>query len=136
VRAPKNLERRPGWGSKTMSGGRGASSATLDGDDQVPPKLKFEITSSLGKRIRVSDEYWQKIIETKHPVMAGQDELVKQTLASPEQVRRSRKDVAVHLHYRKNNGRYCCVVAKHLNGDGFVVMAYLTDTIKAGEVIA
>lgn len=102
----------------------------------MPPKLKFEVTSSLGKRIRISEEYWQKIIETKHPVMAGQDELVKQALTNPEQVRRSRKDAAVHLHYRKSDGRYCCVVVKHLNGDGFVVTAYFTDTIKAGEVIA
>ena len=102
----------------------------------MPPKLKLEVTSSLGKSIRLSEEYWQKIIETKHPVMAGQDELVKQTLTSSEHVRRSRKDAAVHLHYRKSDGRYCCVVVKHLNGDGFVVTAYLTDTIKAGEVIA
>ena len=67
--------------------------------------------------------------------MAGHDELVRQALTSPEQVRRSRKDAAVHLHYRKSNGRYCCVVVTHLNGDGFVVTAYLTDTIKAGEAI-
>ena len=101
----------------------------------MKPHPKFEVTSSLGKRIRISDEYWQTIIETKHPVMAGREELVKQALTSPEQVRRSRKDTAVHLHYRKINGHYCCVVVKHLNGDGFVVTAYLTDTIKAGEVI-
>ncbi len=101
----------------------------------MKPHPKFEVTSSLGKRIRISDEYWQTIIETKHPVMAGREELVKQALTSPEQVRRSRKDTAVHLHYRKINGHYCCVVVKHLNGDGFVVTACLTDTIKAGEVI-
>jgi hypothetical protein len=101
----------------------------------VKPRPKFEVTSSLGKRIRISEEYWQTIIETKHPVIAGQEELVKQALTSPEQVPRSRKDAAVHLHYRKTNDHYCCVVVKHLNGDGFVVTAYLTDTIKAGEVI-
>ena len=101
----------------------------------MKPRSKFEVTSSLGKRIRISDEYWQTIIETKHPVMAGQEELVKLALTSPEQVRRSRKDAAVHLHYRKSHGRFCWVVVKHLNGDGFVVTAYLTDTIKAGEVI-
>ena len=101
----------------------------------MKPKPKFEVTSSLGKKIRISDEYWQTIIETKHPVMAGREELVKLAPTSPEQVRRSRKDSEVHLHYCKSNGRYCCVVVKHLNGDGFVVTAYLTDTIKAGEVI-
>jgi len=101
----------------------------------VKPKPKFEVTSSLGKRISISSEYWQKIIETKHPIMAGQEEIVKQALTSPEQVRLSRKDATVHLHYRKSDGRYCCVVVKHLNGDGFVVTTYVTDKIKAGEVV-
>lgn len=102
----------------------------------MEPKPKFEVTSSLGKRVRISDEYWQTIIETKHPVMAGQEELVKLALTRPEQVRRSKKDVTVHLHYRRSDSHYCCVVVKHLNGDGFVVTAYLTDKIKAGEVVA
>lgn len=97
--------------------------------------LKFEVTSSLGKRLTISVEYWQKIVETKHPIMRDREELVKQTLTSPEQVRRSKKDPAVYLHYRKDDGRFCCVVAKHLNGDGFIVTAYLTDKIKAGEVV-
>jgi len=102
----------------------------------VNSQPKFEVTSSLGKRISISTEHWQKIIETKHPVMAGREDLVKRALVSPEQVRRSRKDAAVHLHYRKDDGHYCCVVVKHLNGDGFVVTTYLTDKIKAGEVVA
>ena len=97
--------------------------------------LKFEVTSSLGKRITISVEYWQKIVETKHPIMRDREELVRQTLTSPEQVRRSKKDPSVYLHYRKDDGRLCCVVAKHLNGDGFVVTAYLTDKIKVGEVV-
>ena len=65
--------------------------------------------------------------------MESYEELVKQTLASPEEVRRSKKDPAVHLYYRKTNGHYCCVVAKHLNGDGFVVTTYMTDRIRIGE---
>jgi hypothetical protein len=58
------------------------NSVTLERDDQVPPTLKFEVTSSLGKTIRLSEHYWQKIIETKHPIMAGHDELVRQALTS------------------------------------------------------
>ena len=52
-----------------------------------------------------------------------------------EQVRRSRKDSSVHLCYRKRNSHSCCVVAKHLNGDGFLVTTYITDRIKAGEIV-
>ena len=67
--------------------------------------------------------------------MRDREELVKQTLTSPEHVRRSRKDPNVYLYYRGNESRFCCVVAKHLNSDGFVVTTYLTDGIKAGEVV-
>jgi hypothetical protein len=102
----------------------------------VAANLKFEVTSSLGKRITISVEYWQKIVETKHPIMRDREEPVKQTLTSPESVRRSKKDQAIYLYYRGTEGRFCCVVAKHLNGEGFVVTTYLTDKIKAGEVVA
>ena len=37
------------------------------------------------------------------------------------------------LHCAKSGTRYGCVVVKHLNGDGFVVTAYLTDKIKIGD---
>ncbi len=96
---------------------------------------KFEVVSSLGRRIRVSAEYWEKIVRNKHPAMAGQEELVKGTLTDSEQVRRSRKDESVFLHYRRAGEYYCCVVVKHLNGDGFVVTAYMTNTIKVGEAV-
>ena len=71
----------------------------------------------------------------KHPLMRDREELVRQTLTSPEQIRRSKKDPTVYLHYRKDDGLLCCEVAKHLNGDGFIVTAYLTDKVKAGEVV-
>lgn len=40
--------------------------------------------------------------------------------SSPEQVRRSGKDAAIHLRYRKSHGHYYRVVVKYLtlNGDG------------------
>lgn len=67
--------------------------------------------------------------------MAGQEDLVRLTLADPEQVRRSNKDTSVHLYYRKSGNDYCCGVAKHLNGDGFVITTYMTNKIKIGDRI-
>lgn len=98
-------------------------------------KVHFEVTSSLGKKIKTTAGYWQKIVRTKHPAMQGKEELVKSTLTTAEQVRRSRKDPSVSLYYKKHESRYCCVVVKHLNGDGFVVTTYMTDRIKVGEVV-
>jgi len=40
----------------------------------------------------------------------------------------------VFLFYRLEcSGRWICVVAKRLNGDGFLITTYPTDTIKEGE---
>ncbi|HEY7791537.1 MAG TPA: hypothetical protein VIC33_13550 [Vicinamibacterales bacterium] len=101
----------------------------------VTPNILFEVTSSLGKRVRVTEDYWQKIVTTKHPLMAGCEDLVKGILAQPEVVRRSRKDQSVFLYYGRAEKRYCCVVVRHLNGDGFIVTAYITDRIKIGDAI-
>jgi len=38
-----------------------------------------------------------------------------------------------NLYYKKLNGKYCCVVAKHLNGEGFIITTYITNKIKIGE---
>ena len=90
--------------------------------------------SSLGRSIRVTPGHWKRIIETKHPIMKGKEGLVKATLESSTQVRRSRKDLNVYLYYSQiREKKYCCVVAKHLNGNGFVITAYITDRIKAGD---
>lgn len=89
--------------------------------------------SSLGRRISVTHGHWKRIIETKHPIMKGKEDLVKATLESSTQVRRSRKDLNVYLYYSQMREKYCCVVARHLNGEGFVITADITDRIKAGD---
>jgi len=35
--------------------------------------LLFEVTSVLGKRIRVTKTYWEKIVRDKHPRMKGKE---------------------------------------------------------------
>ena len=65
--------------------------------------------------------------------MRGKEDLVKKPLVDPNCIRRSKKDSNVFLYYKKLNGEYSCVVAKHLNGEGFIITMYITDRIKAGE---
>mgnify|MGYP001564535690 CR=1 FL=1 len=96
-------------------------------------KIYFEVISALGKKIRVTKNYWNKIIETKHSLMKGKEALVKETLKKSAQIRISNKDASVYLYYKKINGDYSCVVAKHLNGEGFIITTYITDRIKAGK---
>src|SRR5512136_42350 len=105
-------------------------------DDATTNDLLFEVLTPLGFRVRVARAYWELIISIKHPVMAGREADVQETLRDPNEIRLSRSDPAVYLFYKPERlGRWVCAVAKRLNGDGFLITAYPTDAIKEGERI-
>lgn len=97
--------------------------------------MRFEVKSKLGRTIRVTKSYWETISKKKHPSVAGMVEKAKLTLVNPDEVRRSRYDNSIYLYYRRLDDTLICVVAKHLNEEGFVVTAYLTDKIKRGDSV-
>lgn len=87
----------------------------------------------LGFRVRVTRAYWDVIITIKHPVMAGRETDVKETLTNPEEVRLSRSDSNVYLFYRTEQvGRWVCAVSKRLAEEGYLITAYPTDAVKEG----
>lgn len=95
--------------------------------------ILFEVPTPLGFRVRVTRSYWDLITNTKHPVMAGKEFFVKKTLESPAQIRKSRSDSSVYLFYRQERpSRWICAVAKKINGEGFLITTYPTETIKEG----
>lgn len=95
----------------------------------------FEIETPLGFTVRTTDTYWKKII-TKHPDIADIEDLVHQTLQSPDEVRKSSRDEGILLFYRlRKTQRWVVVVARRLNGDGFLITAYQTDAIKEGVML-
>ncbi len=99
-------------------------------------ELLFEVTTPINFTVRVTATYWDLIVTIKHPVMAGFERYVKETLENPGQIRVSRSDPKVFLFYRiQRPGRWICAVAKRLDGEGFLVTAYPTDAIKEGEYI-
>ncbi len=99
-------------------------------------ELLFEISRPLDFTVRVTETYWDLIVTIKHPVMAGLERDVKETLENPEQIRVSQSDPKVFLFYRiQRPGRWICAVAKRLDGEGFLVTAYPTDAIKEGDYI-
>jgi len=72
----------------------------------------------------------------KHPVLRDRIGEVINTLAEPDQVRRSKIDPSVLLCYRSmGETRWISGVAKRLNGDGFVITAYIIDAIKEGDTV-
>ena len=97
-------------------------------------RYHIAVVSRLSKQIRVSKRYWESIVK-KHESISGLEEQVKETLQNPVYIRVSKEDSQVFLYYMRYGKYYLCVVCRHLNGDGFVITAYLTDRIKKGVTI-
>lgn len=95
----------------------------------------FEVVTPLGIRIRTTLPHWEKIITFKHPIMAGHEKAVQQALLDPSEIRRSRSDSDVYLYYKLDSPYWICVVARHLNGEGFIITTYRTNRIKIGDSI-
>lgn len=96
--------------------------------------ISFEAGTPLGFTVRVTRDYWNIISTIKHPAVRGREDDIAALLENPDEVRRSRTDSSVFLFYRMENvKRWLCAVVKRLNGDGFLITAYPTDSIKEGE---
>lgn len=108
----------------------------MSNDDLLSGELLFEIETPVGFRVRTTVSYWELITTLKHPVMRDKLEAVRQTLATPDEVRLSKSDTQVYLFYR-NDGqkRWVCAVTRRLEDTGFLVTAYRTSAIKEGELL-
>lgn len=65
----------------------------------------------------------------------GREKEIIETLINPDEIRLSKNDPNVYLYYRRVGRFFYCVIVKHLNGEGFIITAYLTEKIKEGERI-
>jgi len=96
------------------------------------------IHDCFGRSVRLTDERIAHILQ--HPEMAGMEIEIERILQSPAEVRVSRSDSTVQLFYEyysrtRVGEKWLCVVVKYSPDDAFVVTAYLTDQIKAGDTI-
>ena len=96
------------------------------------------VTDYSGREVRITDERLAHILE--HREMDGMAEAIECTLQQPAEVRRSKADDTVKLFYDFQSdtivgGKWLCVVVRYTVEDAFVITAYLTDKIKAGESI-
>ncbi len=91
----------------------------------------FEVVNPIGFSVRTTADYWA-MIEGKHPEVAGRQQDVQVCLRTPDQIRQSKRDRAIYLFYHAQPPYHLCVVVKRLNGTGFVVTCYLTDSMKEG----
>jgi hypothetical protein len=98
-----------------------------------PDPILDEVETPIGFAIRRTSAYWSHVFIVKHPALAGHEADVERALRDPDEVRRSRKDASVYRFDRGVRPRGTCAVARHAERIGFVVTAYPTDAIKAGE---
>ena len=92
----------------------------------------FTAATPTGAVIVCSEERWAAVA-AKHPVLAARAEAVRDTIANPVEIRRSRHDRGVWLCYRRDNTRLLCVVIQPELG--LLVTAYPADGMKQGDVI-
>lgn len=96
-------------------------------------RLIFRVQTPLGQWVQLSRDRWRQIIRYKHRALAGKEKEVRACLRSPDLIRESAKDTAVHLYYSISTRGYLCVVtAPKEPPDRFVVTAYFTNNIKEG----
>lgn len=97
-------------------------------------EIYFEVETPLNFRVRTTVNYWEMIVRIKHPIMKGMEEDVKETLSNPDEIRKSKNDPNVYLFYKyERENRWICAVVKRLNGEGFLITTFPTDSIKEGE---
>jgi hypothetical protein len=96
------------------------------------------IRDCFGNAVRLTDERLAHVLE--HVEMAELGDELERVLQAPSEVRRSRSDENVRLFYRFYaativGGKWLCVVVKYFVEDAFIITAYLTDSVKAGDIL-
>ena len=92
----------------------------------------FEITDKTGKKIRLTKKQWAHMMK-RHSYMEKYLEEIKETLKVPDKIRvydYSKGYYYKSYKYLKTPNYFILVVVKYLNGDGFVITAYLEERIK------
>ncbi|HJT20025.1 MAG TPA: DUF4258 domain-containing protein [Nitrospira sp.] len=96
------------------------------------------VRDCFGTSVRLTDERLSHILQ--HQEMAEMSAQIEHVLQTPTEVRVSRADPTVRLFYEFYaqtlvGGKWLCVVVKYAADGPFVVTAYLTNQLKAGETI-
>lgn len=97
----------------------------------------LRMTDVLGNVVIVKAAVW-RVIEEKHPEVAGCLSLIPEVLGQPEEVRFSVRRQDSALYYRRysglHDGKWLVVVVKRAT-ENVVSTCYVTDRIKSGELL-
>jgi hypothetical protein len=86
------------------------------------------VISKNGKEIRLSEERWYHIVES-HDYMAGNQDIIFETLESPDIIVEGRKEEFIALKYYAKTSiseKHAVVIYKEQENQGFVITAFMT----------
>jgi len=96
----------------------------------------FEVSTPLGFTVRCSQACWEFIVSQKHPVLADMKERSKRFWKLRNRCDAAgRTRMSFFLFYKGSAPRWLCAVARREDGSGFLITAYPTDAVKAGEIV-
>ena len=92
----------------------------------------------LGRNIRLTVNRLEHILTRLE--MSGQEEKIAETLSAPDKIKKSKHDPNVLLYYKLYKQtpvtkKYLSVIAKVENGEGFILTAFFTNKVKAGDTL-
>ncbi len=84
--------------------------------------------SKNGKSIRITDERWTHVVES-HDYMAGNRDLVVETVEDPDTIVMGRKGELIAFRYYLEtsiSAKHVIAVYRELEDDGFLITAFMT----------
>lgn len=92
----------------------------------------FETTDKSGRKIRLTKKQWSHIRQ-HHSDVESLDEILK-TIENPDNilsdVRENVETFFKYFKHKKLNSKFLKVIVRYLNGEGFIITAHFTRTIK------
>ena len=92
----------------------------------------FEITDKTGRKIRFTKKQWSHIRQ-HHSDIEDPEEILK-TLENPDQIfndeRENVQNFYKYFKHKNLNSKFLKVIVRYLNGDGFILTAHFTRSIK------
>jgi hypothetical protein len=86
------------------------------------------VISKNGKEIKLSEERWYHIVES-HDYMAGNQDIIFETLESPDIILEGKKEEFIALKYYAKTSiseKHAVVIYKEQEKDGFVITTFMT----------
>jgi len=96
--------------------------------------ILFEVKDKTGRKLRMTDYNWNHIVK-RHPEISSHKEKVIETLEKPDKITASSKDEETKYYYKHYKNlpspyKFMRVIAKYLNGEGFIISSHFVKAIQ------